>query len=524
MPARLINVLFCFEDFTLDTGRRELRRGSELRAVEPQVFDLLEHLVRNRDRVVSRDDLLAAVWNGRSVSEATLASRINAARVAIGDNGDKQQLIRTFLRKGVRFVGTVQERGDAPAIELAGRYPPLPDKPSIAVLPFQNMSGDPEQDYFADGVVEEIITALSRFRDLFVIARNSSFAYKGRAADIKVVSRELGVRYVLEGSVRKTGNRVRVTGQLIDAATGAHLWADRFDGTLEDIFDLQDQVTSRAVGAIAPTLEQAEIERVRRKPTASLDAYDCYLRGIAASSQVTRIATEEALDLFRRAIARDEHFTAPFARAAQLYVLRKANGWMADRAGEIAEAIRMARRAVELGRDDAAALSNGGYALAYVAGDVRAGATFVDAALALNANLANAWGASGWVKACLGDYDTGIQHAAFAMRLSPLDPRLFAWQFSTALAHLLAGRYEEAATWAARSLHHHPGYIAPLRVAAASHALAGQPDMAQAAMKRIRELDPALRASTLDEVLPPSQRAGDRTLYVEGLRKAGLPE
>ena len=522
--GKATNVLFCFDNLILDTGRRELRRGDELRAVEPQVFDLLEHLVRNRDHVVSRDDLLAAVWNGRIVSEATLASRINAARVAIGDNGDQQRLIRTVLRKGLRFVGAVQEHDDPAASDHARNGPPLPDKPSIAVLPFQNMSGDPEQDYFADGVVEEIITALSRFRDLFVIARNSSFAYKGQAVDIKAVSKELGVRYVLEGSVRKTANRVRVTGQLIDAATGAHLWADRFDGTLEDIFDLQDQVTSRAVGAIAPTLEQAEIDRVKRKPTESLDAYDCYLRGIAVSSQVSRGATEEALDLFRRAIARDEHFVAPFGRIAQLYVLRKANGWMADRASEIAEAIRMARRAVELGRDDAAALSNGGYALAYVGGDVRAGATFVDAALALNANLANAWGASGWVKTCLGEYDTGIAHAAFAMRLSPLDPRLFAWQFSTALAHLLAARYEEAAAWAARSLHQHPNYMAPLRVAAASHALAGQRDMAQAAMERIRELYPALRVSTLDEVLPPIQRAGDRALYVEGLRKAGLPE
>jgi tetratricopeptide (TPR) repeat protein len=331
------------------------------------------------------------------------------------------------------------------------------------------------------------------------------------------------VRYVLEGSVRKTANRVRVTGQLIDAATGAHLWADRFDGTLEDIFDLQDQVTSRAVGAIAPTLEQAEVERVRRKPTESLDAYDCYLRGIAVSSQVTRGAGEAALDLFRRAIARDEHFAAPFGRAAQLYVLRKANGWMADRTAETADAIRMARRAVELGRDDAAALANGGYALAYVGGDVRAGAAFVDAALGLNANLANAWGASGWVKTCLGAYDTGIEHAAFAMRLSPLDSRMFAWQFSTALAHLLAARYDEAAAWAARSLHHHPNYMAPLRVAAASHALAGELDQAQAAMTRIREVDPSLRLATLDEVLPPIQRAADRALYVEGLRKAGLP-
>jgi TolB-like protein len=251
------NLLFSCDNFSIDTDRRELRRGGELCSVEPQVFDLLEYLLRNCDRVVSRDDMLSAVWNGRIVSEATLASRINAARIAIGDDGENQRLIRTLPRRGVRFVGVVRtgEKSANRAAEESAFNPTQPDKPSIAVLPFTNMSDDTLQDYFADGIVEEIITALSRFSNLFVIARNSSFIYKGRAVDVKQVGRELGVRYVLEGSVRKSIQRIRVTGQLIDASTGAHIWADRFDGAFEDVFELQDRVTACVVASISPRIE-----------------------------------------------------------------------------------------------------------------------------------------------------------------------------------------------------------------------------------------------------------------------------
>src|SRR5262249_12241642 len=264
-----VEVQFLFENHALDIDRRELRRGAQEIPVEPQVFDLLVYLVQNRDRVVTKDDLLDAVWSGRFVSESNLTTRINAVRKAIGDSGEEQRLIRTVPRKGFRFVGVVSIAAEdatkeVPARTATTRIPlPLPDKPSIAVLPFQNMSGDPEQEYFADGVVEEIITALSRFRQLFVIARNSTFTYKSRAVDVKQVGHELGVRYVLEGSVRKAASRVRINGQLIDATTGAHIWADRFDGALEGIFELQDQVTASVVGQIVPKLEQAEVERAK---------------------------------------------------------------------------------------------------------------------------------------------------------------------------------------------------------------------------------------------------------------------
>src|SRR5262245_36576750 len=275
--------LIRFGDCELDLAGYEVRRDGRPCVVEPQVFELLAYLVRNPARLVTKDELIAKVWGGRIVSDATLSSRIKSARRAIGDDGEQQRFIRTVYGRGFRFIGELQHAEQPQGAEPGGaeRTLALPDKPSIAVLPFANLSGDPEQDYFADGIVEDIITALSRIHWLFVIARNSSFTYKGKSVDVKRVARELGVRYVLEGSVRKASNRVRITGQLVDATTGAHVWAERFDGALEDIFDLQDRVTASVVGTIEPKLRQAEIERSKRKRTESLDAYDAFLRGVA---------------------------------------------------------------------------------------------------------------------------------------------------------------------------------------------------------------------------------------------------
>ena len=342
---------YVFGDCVLDPDRRELSRGGEAVAVGPQVFDLLIHLIENRDRVVSKDELFDVIWRGRTISDSTLASHVNFARRAVGDTGEEQRLIRTISRKGFRFVGEVKEAPSHSATNLTGTQTapdpaeadaavpdalPLPDQPSVAVLPFLNLSGDPEQDYFADGVVEDIIGALSRMRWLFVIARNSSFTYKGRAVDVKQVGRELGVRYVLEGSVRKAGNRVRVTGQLIDATAGAHLWAERFDRTLEDIFDLHDELATSVVGAIAPQLERAEIERAKHKPTEKLDAYDTYLRGMASFHRGDREGMSEALPLFYQAIERDPDFASAYALAAACLFWSKFNGRVArSRASDV---------------------------------------------------------------------------------------------------------------------------------------------------------------------------------------------
>jgi TolB-like protein/class 3 adenylate cyclase/Tfp pilus assembly protein PilF len=398
----------------------------------------------------------------------------------------------------------------------------LPDKPSIAVLPFQTFNVDPEQEYFADGIVEDIITALSRFKSLFVIARNSSFAYKGRSPDIRQVGRDLGVRYVLEGSVRKA-QRVRITGQLIDAITGGHLWADRFDGTLGDIFELQDQMTENVVGAIAPQIERAEIERAKRKPTESLDAYDYYLCGMTNLHRGSRESIDEALAQFNRALQLDPNFASAHAMAAWCHFWRKVNGWMTDRPREIAEGARLARRAVELGGDDAVALTRGGHALAHLAGDVDGGIALIDSALVLNPNLASAWFLAGFLRALNGEPDGAIEHFTRAMRLSPLDPEMYRMQAGMAAAHLFAGRFDEASAWAEKSFRHMPSFLAVAGIAAASHALAGRTDEARRAISHLRRLDPTLRVSNLADWLP-IRRPQDIAMFADGLRRAGLSE
>jgi tetratricopeptide (TPR) repeat protein len=330
---------------------------------------------------------------------------------------------------------------------------------------------------------------------------------------------------VLEGSVRTAAIRVRITGELIDATTGTHLWADRFEGTLDDIFALQDRVAESVVGAIVPQLEQAEIERMRRKPTESLGAYDYYLRGLASLNEHPSDprANRDALELFTKAIELDPNFAAAYGMAAWCYVWRKSNGWMINRAQEIAEAERLARRAVELGKDDAVAPARGGHALAFVVSDLDAGVSFIDRALVINPNLAVGWYLSGWARMFLGEPELAVDHFDRAIRLSPLDPMTFAAQTGYAHACFCAGRYDEASSWAQKSLHSQPNFMATNRIAAASFALAGRITEAQQITARLRQLDPALRVSNLKDQIP-LRRSDDLIKYQEGLRKAGLPE
>jgi TolB-like protein/class 3 adenylate cyclase len=399
----------------------------------------------------------------------------------------------------------------------------VPDKPSIAVLPFTNMSGDPEQEYFADGMVEDIITALSRMTWLFVIARNSSFTYKGKAVDVKKVGRELGVRYVLEGSVRKAGNKVRITGQLIDASTGAHLWANRFDGGLEDVFDLQDEVTTDVVSAIAPKVEQAEMERARHKPTESLAAYDYFLRGMARIYDGTRDANIDALQNFERATEIDPNFASAFGMCAYCYVWRKANGWLADKDRAIAETERLARTAARLGPDDAVALAQAGFALAFVVGELDDGMALIDRALALNPNLAAAWRFSGFVKVFLGQPDQAIEPLERALRLSPLDPLIFIVQMGFIFAHFFAGRYDEALANAKKTVAHNPNYLTAIVMAAVSAALAGREDDMTKAVGQLLKLDPACKMSNFKNMWP-LRRVEDLAAFEKGLLLTKLPE
>jgi TolB-like protein len=510
-----------FGRFRLDLGRRKLWHDETPMRLANRALDILCALVAAKGNVVTKDDLMTQVWSGMVVEESNIHVHVSALRKALEEGESGQTYVVTVTGRGYRFVGL---GSPAPVHKTDTRQDPsLPDRPSIAVLPFTNLSGAAEQEYFADGIVEDIITALSRMRWLFVIARNSSFTYKGRAVDVKQVGRELGVRYLLEGSVRKAADRVRITGQLIDVATGAHLWADRFDGGLEDIFDLQDEVTASVVSAMAPKLEQAEIERAKRKPTESLDSYDYLLRGMASVYKWTSNDINDALKLFYQAIERDPDFSMPHGMAAWCYLWRNANGWTADREQEIAETVRLAERVAELGKDDAVSLAFGGLALAYVAGDLERGEALIDRALMLNPNLMAAWYASGWVKAFLGETEIAIEHVARAMRLSPLDPLMFLMQGVTALAHFVAGHYDEATEWAAKAVREQPNFLGAMRNVAASGALAGRLDEAKRALARVRRLDPDMRISNLKDRVGP-YRPEDLARFAEGMRLAGLPE
>jgi TolB-like protein len=399
----------------------------------------------------------------------------------------------------------------------------LPDKPSIAVLPFQNMSGDPEQEYFADGMVEDITTALSRFKSLFVIARNSSFTYKGKAVDIKQVGRELGVRYVLEGSVRKSGARVRITGQLIEATTGAHLWADRFDGSLEDVFDLQDQVANSVVSSVSLKLEQAEIERAKRKPTESLDAYDYYLRGSADLERGGRPESDLALKLFGAAMDLDPNFVPAIGQAPRCYTLRRTNNWADDPRRETAETARLAHRIREIGWNDAVALSRAGFALGRVVLEWEEARTFLDRAVMLNPHLSVAWQFSGLLKAYAGESQSAVECLERAMRLSPLDPGLCGMQTATALAYFVGGDYAASLAWADKASHEGPTFLAAHRMVAVNSGLLGRIDEARKAASRMLKIDPQSRMSNLESHIP-LKRPEDFAKYAEGLRLAGLPE
>ena len=399
----------------------------------------------------------------------------------------------------------------------------LPDKPSIAVLPFQNFSVDPEQEYFADGIVEDIITALSHFKSLFVIARNSSFVYKGRSPDIRQVGRELGVRYVLEGSVRKAASKVRITSQLIDSENGAHIWADRLDGPLENIFELQDQVTTKVVGAIAPKLNQAAIARVKHKSVQSLDAYDCFLRGLAHSYVVTRGTQEEAARLLYRAIELDPDFSTPYGLATALYTIRKAQGWVVDSGSEESEVRRLASHIGVIGNDDALALSWTGFSLVYVCRAFDMGAALIDQALSVNQNLAQGWANRALVSSMFGEHESAIEQVSHVFRLSPIDPEVYRSEVIMAFAHLCLGRYVEASSWATRALARQSNFVPAMRAATAAYALAGDITEARRIVGQMCRLDPTLTQSSYRNKAY-FRRTEDIERFIEGFRLAGLPE
>lgn len=523
-------MIYRFDRFSLDTALRELRDGGATVPLEPQVFDLLHFLIAARDRVVSKDEMLDAVWQGRIVSEATLSSRLNAARTAIGDSGAAQRLIRTLPRKGVRFVGAVQQAGHAPEPEPEaeraappGFRPGAPRFPSLAVLPFANLSGDAEQDYFADGMTEEIITALSRSSGLFVIARNSTFTYKGRSTDIRAVGRDLGVAYVLEGSVRRSGERLRISGQLIDAATGTHLWAERFDGELRDVFALQEQVAGSVAAAIEPTLQWAEIDRVTRNPPQRADAYDWMLRAYAQLAAFTPEAMAAAVTSLERALALDPGYAQALAALAYARAQCHFQGWIAQDATTRAAAVEQAWTAVERAGQDAQVLWMAAFAIWNMAGPAREPARdLFRRSLLLNPNSAMALTLTGWIETMCGNIAEGRAMVMRAQRLSPRDPRGWFAAGVMALAAVIEGDYAEAQSWAERSLAQNRRFAVALRTLAVAQMKLGQEEAARATVRSLLAIEPELTVSAFFDRIPVPLDSMAR-LYAEALAAAGLP-
>jgi TolB-like protein/class 3 adenylate cyclase len=399
----------------------------------------------------------------------------------------------------------------------------LPDKPSLAVLPFQNMSADPEQEYFADGMAEDILTGLSRHRWLFVIARNSSFTYKGRAIDVREVGRDLGVRYVLEGSVRRQGGRVRFTAQLIDTTTGSHVWADRYDGAVEDMFELQDRITEAVVGVLEPAIQQAEMERTRAKRPEHLGAYDHYLRSLALTNAFTPDSIERMLEGSLRAIALDPSFAPAYALAARAYIQRLTQGMMVDVEREGREVLDLVDRGLRADRLDARMLGTAGHCFAWFARDLAKGIAFIDEALAINPNHAHGYMQSGLVRYRVGEFATAIAHLERALRLSPRDSRSYAIFQGLAAVHLVNGDPEAALGWARRAVQHNPNYVPGWPVLAAAAALTGNLAEARLAASRVLETEPGFTISRHGGRLPTTVPEKFE-LGREGMRRAGLPE
>ena len=526
--------VYRFGDFTLDLGRGVLSvtAGAEL-PLRPKAFGLLCLMVSNAGRLIGRDEIFASVWPGVFVTEDSISLCVRQIRAALGDTAG--QMVRTVPRRGylfaaevTRFDATLPPRSTEVAV-LASHPDGIPPAqlatrsagpPTLVVLPFDNMSADPEQGYFADGITEDLTTALSQLRWFAVIARNSAFTYKGRAVDVRQVGRELGVGYTLEGSIRKAGERVRITAQLCDAETGQHIWADRFDGDLADIFQLQDRVTDAVVGALGPSLRQAEVNRTRSRPTESLTTYDLYLRALP-HRYTTRAANDEALLLLRRAVMLDPGFMAAQGALAELHTVRFNQGWAGP--GDVEEAIRCARQVADGGEDDPNALAAAARTLSYLARDFEAGLGAADRALLLAPNSSAVLLANGLVRGYVGDAATALALVERARQLSPVDPCGFYFSTAACLAHFVSGQFEDAAACARRAIRERPTYLAAHRFLATSLAQLGRLEEAKEALGGLLALSPGYTATEAEGHIVLWDEV-PRQLFVDGLRKAGLPE
>jgi len=516
-------VLFLSNDLTIDSERRELRAGGRIVKIEPQVFDLLVYLVKNRNRVVSKDDLINSVWQGRIVSESTLDSRLTAVRKAIGDSGEKQNFIRTLPRKGFRWIARVDE-SDELAVNSEQDQPALvvPQKPSIVVLPFANMSGNPAEDSFADGVTEEITTGLSRVRWFFVIARGSSFAYKNKHISPDKIAQELGVRYVLMGSVRRIDDRVRVTAQLIDGTTRGNVWARSYDRALADIFSVQDEITQTIVGAIEPELGRAERERARIRQRHSIDAWSIYQRGMGHLFQYTKNDLALARALFENAIALDPDLGPAYSAIAEAYYYEVVYGFAESPDDNRTKAIDVAQKAVSLDSDDAGAHCTLGR-IRYLCRQYAAAISELEFALDLNPSLALAQYGLGAALVFSGHPSNALPHLEAAIRLSPHDPNMGSFLVRIAEAKYLVGDDEAAARFALRALTQPSFQWSRYAILIAALGQLGRQHEAERYLVEITRRRPDFSIAFVRTMHPFSQDMGIERYY-EGLRKAGVAE
>jgi TolB-like protein/cytochrome c-type biogenesis protein CcmH/NrfG len=525
------HVRFCFADHVLDVDLRELTRAGEGIAVEPQVFDLLIYLVENRERVVSKDDLIETIWDGRIVSESTLTSRINAARRAVGDSGKDQAVIRTIARKGFRFVGEVQVHQDGaeagigrtPTSEQPGqtahRQLPALDRTAIAVLPFVNISGEPEQEYFSEGISEDIITALSKLRWFYVIARNSSFIYRGKSVHHRQIGEELGVGYVVEGSVRKDGDQVRITAQLVDVVTGSHLWAERYDRSLADVFAVQDEITQAVVAAIEPQLYAAEEFHARRKAPDNMDAWDLVMRALSHYWRVTRQDNLVAQALLEKAITVDPGYGQALSLLASCHTFSAHMGWE-EMPKAVPAAERAALAAIRADSEDAWAH----FALASVYMFTRRFDDSVaefELALRLNPNFSPARGLYGVALAYRGRWEDGDRAAREALRFSPRDPFAAVYCGVAAYCQFVGRNYDEAIRLSREAIRQRGDFVGAHRVLTAAAGMAGQCDVAKSGLLELRRAQPNISLTWLASQMP-FEHAAEREHYIEGFRRAGL--
>ncbi len=495
-----MTAFYTFGPFRLDVAAGILFRGREPAALGQRAVALLSVLVEAAGAPISKDRLIERAWSGLAVDESNLAVQIGAVRRTLAEEPGGEHWIETLPRRGYRYTGPAIATEDpgveaaapdaqpAPAPALA-----LPDNPSLAVLPFTNMSDDPEQEYFADGMVEDIITGLTRIKWLFVVARNSSFTYKGQSVSVSQVGRELGVRYVLEGSVRKAGPRVRVTGQLVEAETGAHIWAERYDRPLDDIFAVQDEITLNVVGAIEPSLREAEIERVKRKRPENLDAYDLVLRALPRVSLAMPAEAAQAVPLLERALVIESDYAFAHGLLAwchEIFFIRR--GFKQESRDA---AIRHARAALAYGRDHATALALGGFVISVIEHDRATGLEAFEQALTVSPSSSFALFFGSSALAYAGEAERAIDWAERALRISPFDRLNYTAYHALAVGHFMRGRYDEAAHAARRAVQSIPNFSGSQGLLAATLAKLGRVEEAKAAARQVLALEPSFSAA-----------------------------